>query len=139
MFLHYDTGHFRNMAWDLVRFLPLLTLVFDGDQFHSVAFFVTSGIIGGYVLRLASLSRYADPFTCIAGASNAMFATMAAYAVAYPREKMWVVVPGLVHVDMATYIGFWVALDIWGTIFLVRFADWGNAVSWAQPRDVDIY
>jgi membrane associated rhomboid family serine protease len=90
-------------------------------------------------LRLASLSRYADPFTCIAGASNAMFATMAAYAVAYPREKMWVVVPGLVHVDMATYIGFWVALDIWGTIFLVRFADWGNAVSWAQPRDVDYY
>jgi membrane associated rhomboid family serine protease len=136
MFLHYEASHFRGNAWNLVRFLPLLTLVFDGDQLHSVAFFVTSGMIEGYIWRLAHLSQCVTRATCMAGWSNALYATHAAYAVAYPRDKMWVV-PGLVRVDMATYVGFFVALDIWGTMFLIRFAKLGHAVSWAQTRDVD--
>jgi hypothetical protein len=56
--------------------------------------------------------------------------------VAHPHDKMWVV-PRLVRVDMATFLGFWVALDIWGTLFLVRFAEWGNAVNSALHRHVD--
>jgi membrane associated rhomboid family serine protease len=75
MFVHYDTGHFRSNARNAVRFLPLHTLVFDGDQLHSVAIFVTSGMIAGYVLRLTKLSRYVTPTTCMAGWSCAMFAT----------------------------------------------------------------
>jgi hypothetical protein len=88
------------------------------------------------VLRLRYLSQGVPLFQCIVGWGNAMFATQAAYTVAHPRDKMWVV-PGLVRVNMATCMGFWVGTELWGLIFLVRFAKWGNTVSWAQPRDVD--
>jgi hypothetical protein len=57
-----------------------------------------------------------------------MLATMAAYAVAYPLDKMWIV-PGLIRVDMTTLVGSFVARDIWGTIFRVRFPEWGHVVS----------
>jgi membrane associated rhomboid family serine protease len=87
-------------------------------NFPSVAFFATSGMFGGYVLRLAKLPRYVEPHVCMPGKSGALYAMFTAYAVA-PHDRMWMI-PVVLRVDMATYAGLYVATDIWGIFFNAR-------------------
>lgn len=83
-------GHAAANMGALIWFMPSVVRYFDGDLFHTSAFFVSIPLITSYITHFAYRFNFASGLVLNMGASGAIAAVFGAYCAANPHEKVWV-------------------------------------------------
>jgi membrane associated rhomboid family serine protease len=88
-FVHSSWGHLAQNAFGLCWFVPGVVRYFDGDLFHTAAFFVSVPLITSYLQHFAFRISPPNGIPLNMGASGAVAAIFGAFCMIYPHEKVW--------------------------------------------------
>jgi membrane associated rhomboid family serine protease len=88
-FVHSSWGHLAQNAFGLCWFVPGVVRYFDGDLFHTAAFFVSVPLITSYLQHFAFRISPVNGIPLNMGASGAVAAIFGAFCMIYPDEKVW--------------------------------------------------
>lgn len=97
MFVHSGAMHFAFNMYALSNFMPIAgnTRLFEGNSYHLLSFYLSTGIISGCAQHLATLiptvaSRKAVPeiFIRCGGASGALFGVLSVFCMQYPTAGL---------------------------------------------------
>jgi membrane associated rhomboid family serine protease len=89
-FVHGTWAHLGANMFGLCWFLPAVVHYFDGDLFHTAAFFVSVPLITSYLSHFVYRLDLIKGIPLNIGSSGALAAIVGAFCVANPDEKVWI-------------------------------------------------
>ncbi|KAF2871379.1 hypothetical protein BDV95DRAFT_493815 [Massariosphaeria phaeospora] len=126
-FVHGGLPHLILNMYACQMFLPQVgySRVFEGNSNHTLAFFLTTGVLSGYAQHL--LTRFSKTiFTPSGGASGAIFAVLGVYCAQYPDAQLGLLfVPG--SLDAQYFLALIMLVDLVGMIRPMKFLPLGHA------------
>jgi membrane associated rhomboid family serine protease len=89
-FVHGNWAHLGSNTLGLCWFLPGVVHHFDGDLFHTAAFFASVPLITSYLSHFVFRLGLIKGIPLNIGSSGALSAILGAFCVANPDEKVWI-------------------------------------------------
>lgn len=122
-FAHWGMLHFLFNMYACYNFVPKVgeSRLFEGSAYHTLAFFLSSGVVSVYAQHLASRSPGA-------GASGALFAIFGAFCMQYPDAQIGFF-PIPVSLSASTFLPCAMLFDVLGMVFARNYSKLGHAVS----------
>ncbi|KAF1843151.1 uncharacterized protein K460DRAFT_291260 [Cucurbitaria berberidis CBS 394.84] len=121
--VHSNWAHIGQNMFALCWFLPGVVRYFDGDMFHTAAFFASVPLITSYLQHFAFRWGTVNSLPLNMGSSGAIAAVFGAFCMAYPDEKVWM--PSFVIVRLDAQ--YWGALfAAWQLVAMVKTQTGGN-------------
>ena len=135
MFVHSGALHFFVNMYFLNNFMMPVgySRLFEGSPYHTLSFFLTTGVISGFAQHWATLittQKRAIPeiFIRSGGASGALFGVLGVFCMQYPTAGLGLLfVP--VHFDALYVLPALMLFDLVGMVRGYSFVNFGHAVS----------
>jgi rhomboid-like protein len=132
MFVHSGPFHFLVNMWACWNFLlPVgYSPLFEGNPYHTLSFFLSTGVLSGYAQHLSTLLARSPNalITPSGGASGALFGVFAAFCMQYPDAGVGIIfVP--ITIAASTMLPVVMGFDLVGAIRGYRGLNLGHAVS----------
>ncbi|KAF1935291.1 hypothetical protein EJ02DRAFT_460504 [Clathrospora elynae] len=123
LFVHSNWGHLGQNMLALCWFLPGVVRYFDGDFFHTAAFFVSVPLITSYFQHFTFRMGAMQGIPLNMGSSGAIVAVFGAFCMVYPDEKMWWPSGLILRLDAKYWAGLFA---FWQLAALVKTPSGGN-------------
>jgi rhomboid-like protein len=132
-FVHFGFWHIALNTWACYNFLiPAgYSPLFQGDPYHLLAFFLSTGTIASYGQHLATLPTSPMSMQTLVrsgGASGALFGAFAVFCMQYPNAQVGIVLVPF-SVAAINMLPAAMAFDLWGAVRGFKFTKMGHAVS----------
>ncbi|CAO2653368.1 Nn.00g027790.m01.CDS01 [Neocucurbitaria sp. VM-36] len=119
-FAHSTWAHIGQNMFALCWFLPGVVHYFNGDLFHTAAFFASVPLVTSYLQHFAFRWSSIKGVPLNMGSSGAIAAVFGAFCMAYPDEKVW----------MPSFVILRLDAKYWGALF----AFWQLAAMVKTPK-----
>ena len=135
MFVHSGALHFFFNMYFLNNFMTPVgySRLFEGSPYHTLAFYLSTGVLSGYAQHLATLiptQKHVIPevFIRCGGASGALFGILGVFCMQYPTAGLGIMfVP--VHFEAQYVLPAILLFDFIGMVRGYSFVKFGHAVS----------
>jgi len=135
MFVHSGALHFFFNMYFLNNFMTPVgySRLFEGSPYHTLAFYLSTGVLSGYAQHLATLiptqkSVIPEIFVRCGGASGALFGILGVFCMQYPTAGLGIMfVP--VHFEAQYVLPAILLFDFIGMVRGYTFVKFGHAVS----------